>query len=779
MLNPITATKCGLSTNVGVRLFIISFGCLSSLLILADTSFSDTLKVSIVVAVQVCGGATIWRLFRPQQVSTIPELLGMGLALGSFVSLLSFLALRSTVLEEIAWCVPWIFIAILGLTPKIKDRIVKSEIEKTSPLTIFVIAIATLISLSYWWWWLWPMVLATIVVHFVILSRRSNHSLNILATAFLLMPLLALTVWFRKFNLDWWIFSNDQVFSESLTHSVVVFGSKENIQLVGEPLSYHWFSLAWAGMTTKAGTIGPWVVITKVLPICSLFGAISLTWACTRELTRSRLAPILSLIVLVLCSNAFRANPFRVFHSPTFFFSMVWLLGFTLVFILGINSRIRGSGFLLGLMLAASLGGKVSSGAVAYCGLMLCAVASVALVQNRFLMRFILQGFMWSTVACLVVYLSVYSSETIGSDSKIGWGFGEIGAHFGLANWGGRDIFRVSGWIGSIAGITPAVSPIFVLFLLPSTRRRIEPIFFLGALLSSLVFVSVFTNGGASQFYFYYSAMVVASIGIGWSLDEQWGQVQSLITKTYLLTALSVGSTVSILTWLLWNWTPPGFGSQKTVIALRMSLLLTLWICALLIPFFITSCNKKFKQEQPLLFIRVLLASMILVASSISFGALERFDVLRSFSARPAKSQYDPNMIMGSIGHREALSWLQKNSKKDDIVATNRFCIPNQSPCISKWFLVSALSQRRMLIEGGYWSGEPPIEIRDRVNFSRDFGEKPTYLGFAWLREHGVSWVFIDYAAQSSGLRSWEPFGTTMFSNDVASIVKLSQQLQP
>ena len=154
MLNPITATKCGLSTNVGVRLFIISFGCLSSLLILADTSFSDTLKVSIVVAVQVCGGATIWRLFRPQQVSTIPELLGMGLALGSFVSLLSFLALRSTVLEEIAWCVPWIFIAILGLTPKIKDRIVKSEIEKTSPLTIFVIAIATLISLSYWWWWL-------------------------------------------------------------------------------------------------------------------------------------------------------------------------------------------------------------------------------------------------------------------------------------------------------------------------------------------------------------------------------------------------------------------------------------------------------------------------------------------------------------------------------------------------------------------------------------------------------------------------------------------------
>ena len=142
-------------------------------------------------------------------------------------------------------------------------------------------------------------------------------------------------------------------------------------------------------------------------------------------------------------------------------------------------------------------------------------------------------------------------------------------------------------------------------------------------------------------------------------------------------------------------------------------------------------------------------------------------------------SQSDPNLITGSIGHREALAWLQKNSKKEDIVATNRFCIPNQSPCISKWFLVSALSQRRMLIEGGYWGGDPPINVRDRVNFSRDFGEKPTYLGLVWLREHDVSWVFIDYAAQSSGLRSWEPFGTTMFSNDVASIVKLSQQLQP
>jgi hypothetical protein len=779
MTVPTTTTHSDLTTHVGIHLFIISFGCLAPLLILADTSLFETTKVSIVIAVQVCGGATMWRLFRTRQVSSLPELLAMGLALGSFVSLLSFLALRSTALREIAWCVPWILIAILGWIPKIRVRIGASEIEKTSPFTIFIIAIATLVSLTYWWWWLWPMIPAITVVRFVVFSRRFTKVLNVIATLLLLTPLIALTVWFRKFNLDWWVFSNDQVFSESLSHSLVIFGPKENIQFVGEPLSYHWFSLAWAGMTTKAGAIGPWVVVTKVLPICSLFGAICLTWACTRELTRSRLTPTLSLLVLVLCSNPFSANPFRVFHSPTFFFSMVWLLGFTFIFILGINSRIKGAGFLLGLMLAASLGGKVSSGAVAFCGFMLCAVASIALVRNRNSTRFILKGFIWSIVACLVIYFAVYSSETIGSDSILGWGFGKIGSHVGLATWGARTIFRVSGWIGAIAGITPAGSIIFVLFLLPSTRRRIEPFYFLGALLSSLIFISIFSNGGASQLYFYYSAMVVAPIGIGWSLDEQLGQFRSMVSNKQVLAALGAGFLVSILTWLLWDWTPPGFDSQKTVIALRMSLLLALWISAFVIPFFLVPLKGGTKQGHPILLIRVFFASLILIAGSISFGTLERFDVLRNISTRSAMSQSDPNLITGSIGHREALAWLQKNSKKEDIVATNRFCIPNQSQCSSRWFLVSALSQRRMLIEGGYWGGDPPINVRDRVNFSRDFGEKPTYLGLVWLREHDVSWVFIDYAAQSSGLRSWEPFGTTMFSNDVASIVQLSQQLQP
>ena len=532
-------------------------------------------------------------------------------------------------------------------------------------------------------------------------------------------------------------------------------------------------------MTTKAGAIGPWVVITKVLPICSLFGAISLTWACTRELTRSRLAPILSITVLVLCSNAFRANPVRNFHSPTFFLSMVWLLGFTLIFILGINSRIRGAGFLLGLMLAASLGGKVSSGAVVFCGFMLCAAASIVLVQHRFYMRFMLKGAIWLSISCLFVYFAVFSSQSVGSDSVIGWGFGEIGIHAGLAPWDVRNIFRFSGWIGALAGITPSVFPIFVLFLLPATRRRVESFYFLGVVISGLIFLSVYTNDGAAQLWFYYSAMVVASIGVGWSLDEQWGQLRSFVTKFQFATALSVGFVTSILTWLLWNWTPPGFDSQKTVIALRMVFLLSLWIGALVIPFFITAHNKRFKQEQSIMLHRVFFASLILITSSISFGTLERFDVLRNISARSVTSQNDPNLITGSIGHREALAWLQKNSERDDIVATNRFCISSESKCTAKWFLVSALSQRRMLIEGGYWYEDPPEKIKDRVNFSRNFGEEPTYLGLDWLRKNGVSWVFVDYAAQSSGLRSWEPFGTTMFSNDVASIVKLSQQLQP
>ncbi len=766
--------------QVTTRLFIISFAGLASLTALANTSVADTLRVSLVVAVQVCTGATMWRLFRPRQICTMPELIGMGLALGSFVSLLSSRMLRVTPLNEVAWALPTIFFAIVIGLPRFRDRLASSRIEKTSPLTFLVITTATLIALTFWWWWLWPIVPTPAVLYFLITARTTQKRFSIPVAALLLFGMVALAIWFRGFNSTWWVFSNDQVFSESLSISLTVWGPNENIQLAGEPIRYHWFALAWAGMTTQAGGIGSWVVMTKVLPILSFFGAICLTWTCTRAITRSRFAPTISVFVFVLASNPFNFTPTRFIHSPTFLFSMIWLLGFTLILIEGVNFRISNGEFLLGLMMVASLGGKVSSGVIAFGGFALCLVASLVFIRDKRLTRFLLTSAAWLAVACLVTFLVLYRNQTIGTGySNLSLGFAQIGAHLGIAAWDSSMLVRSIAWSGVIASFIPAMAPILILFLLPSTRHRAELYYFVGAILSSLVLVSIFSHGGASQLFFFLAGLVVSSIGVGWALGEGWDQLQTRVARQQVAIAILIGVCFSVLSSLLWNWTPSRFDPYRFSFVIKVMLQPVLWASALAAALLLCRHKDTAVGRRSTYQIRAYVASIILVASAMSFGIVERYDVTKNQGHKVVNNSNDPDLITGSKDHVAALTWLRKHSDQDDVVATNRFCNPGVQPCLPKWFLVSALSHRRMLLEGGYFhAAEPPSWAADKMKYSQDFAEHPTRKGTDWLLDQGVSWVFVDYVAQGSGIRTWEPYGTTMFSNSAVSIVKLHPVLQ-
>jgi hypothetical protein len=461
---------------------------------------------------------------------------------------------------------------------------------------------------------------------------------------------------------------------------------------------------------------------------------------------------------------------------------MIWLLGFTLILIEGINLRIRGGGFLLGLMMAASLGGKVSSGAVAFGGFALCLVASLVFIRNKRLTRFLLTSAAWLTVACLVTFLVLYRNQTIGAGSGLNglrWGFAEIGAHSGIANWDSSMLVRSIAWSGVIAGITPAMAPIFILFLLPSTRHRAELYYFVGAILSSLVLVSIFNQSGGSQLYFFLAGLVVSSIGVGWALGEGWDQLRTHVARKQVVIAILVGVCFSVLSSLLWNWTPSRFDPYRSSFVIKLMLQLLLWTSVLVASLLLCRHKDTAIERHSTYRIRAYVATVILIASAMSFGIVQRYDMTRNFGHKVAIDANDPDLATGSKDHIAALTWLRNHSNVDDVVATNRFCIPGIESCISKWFLVSALSHRRMLIEGGYFDAtQPPSWAADKIKYSQDFAEHSTRKGTDWLVNHGVSWVFVDYVAQSSGIRTWEPYGTTMFSNSAVSIVKLHQRLQ-
>jgi hypothetical protein len=135
----------------------------------------------------------------------------------------------------------------------------------------------------------------------------------------------------------------------------------------------------------------------------------------------------------------------------------------------------------------------------------------------------------------------------------------------------------------------------------------------------------------------------------------------------------------------------------------------------------------------------------------------------------------DPTLITGSSDHLEVLNWVRNSTNTDDIIAINRFCIPGVDYCIMKWQLVSAISHRRVLLEGGY--GSPGNlqagEIQDRFDFSSQFANSPDAASLKHLCNRGVSWFFYDSYGITPRVE-WYPYATVMMSNESVSLLELN-----
>lgn len=109
-----------------------------------------------------------------------------------------------------------------------------------------------------------------------------------------------------------------------------------------------------------------------------------------------------------------------------------------------------------------------------------------------------------------------------------------------------------------------------------------------------------------------------------------------------------------------------------------------------------------------------------------------------------------------------------------DVLATNRFCIPDVSPCISKWQLVSAVSHRRMFIEGGYWIGaSADMATKRKVDACIRFAANPTFADWSFLIANGVDYFFVDHAV-SPHLPDWKPYATEILSNKSVTLLRLN-----
>jgi len=119
-----------------------------------------------------------------------------------------------------------------------------------------------------------------------------------------------------------------------------------------------------------------------------------------------------------------------------------------------------------------------------------------------------------------------------------------------------------------------------------------------------------------------------------------------------------------------------------------------------------------------------------------------------------------------------AARWLRDHSSAQDVVMTNRHCAAPRGACDARRFVVSAYTERRVLVEGwayspawaeqtkGYVTGSlyAPFSDLALLNLNDRFLARPEAADAVALRARGVRWVFLDQTVRAAS--SLAPFAT-------------------
>jgi hypothetical protein len=165
-----------------------------------------------------------------------------------------------------------------------------------------------------------------------------------------------------------------------------------------------------------------------------------------------------------------------------------------------------------------------------------------------------------------------------------------------------------------------------------------------------------------------------------------------------------------------------------------------------------------------------------LLIVSLSIGM---FSGLTKFDQKAYSLPEHPYSI--SIGTYELANYLRKESNKNDLIATNRHCagLEENQTCTARQFALSALSERRVFLEGWSYTTCPLAEPilnkywkEDSWRVNQDFFITPTIDNFEVLRKSGVDWFVVDTARPN--VSSYEPFAELVKTSGSVSLWKVT-----
>ena len=757
-----------------IESMLVSGSVLFLLVGMSGVSTIDAIKVSLFFMIQVLGGVALWSWVTSFQRTDIPTALGMGLALGTAVTTVSQYLLRETVLKNYSWLIPLLFLIPMLIKQKQLQEDSFSPANKfpnDETISITLIVGFTALALAPLWWWLHPLAIALLILgfleHRIALTDQTNQLFTKMLITTITVVGFSASFVLRGKNDFWKVVSNDQVFSESLSWSIFEWGKNDSPFVAGMDTSYHWFVLLLSGIASSATNAEPWVVITRVIPIASFLGIFSLVWTLARRLFGGIPAPIISCLFLVFYSNNFGFSISRYIASPTFLFSCVWLLAFiNAVFYFFHKPSIKVIG-VSAFLLFITFGGKVMNGAIGMSAVLFSLFVAFITRKTKPSRIMLLSMSAASSVSLLLIYLVMLRSTQPGNINYL-IRKSLLPLQLGLLPPDKTGIYLLLMNLFIFAGLMLPLLAILIYACGKPLRNKPEVWFVVGSILAGFVLTFSTTHPGSSQLYFWLATIPIAAILAPAVFFN--GTTPTLGTKQLIAIGLVgvVAAYACIRIWTQSDHQSSGFGSQlMKIIALVVGFLIVLFAITIFYWY------KKHLRGFQISYLHIALLGVFMIFN-LGLGFNQHVSNTFGRANIAPSNQNDPNLITGSGGHLEILNWLRFSTDKSDIVATNRFCATGVSVCISKWQLVSAISHRRMLFEGGYYElpTMPDLGLLYRYLASSDFGVAPSPIGLKRLCDYNVRWYFYDHAV-APPKTSWEPYASAEISNVSATLLKL------
>ena len=688
--------------------------------------FRVSLVLCLAVFAQWLPGALIWVWVRASHKISGPELLGMGFAIGTLLSIFESQLLRTTRYSHLSW-----MLSILVISPIFtllilsnKEKSVGDKTLKVRDATFFIPAIIFgLIQISSWWRW------------------------NPLSWS------------------GWWKFQIDVPYIESFSNSLALLGTTQSFMSPFQNSRYHWFAYAWIGELSNSIKVEPFVVMTRVFPIVALLMAGSLAYSWANRSSHIRWIPPLATLIMV-AGPGLSIGSFVLLQSPGSAMTTGWSIAFCLVLFEIINNNINRprSYFVLILLAIGIVGGKTPTGIIVGGGLAIMLFTSV--FQKHETKRPLVIGSILSLLALLVTY-QVLISSSASRPIQVG-------------------IFL--GWPGLFLTAAPLCIGIYSLFRFK--LNNFEPLLVFGLSIFVLGSVgSLVTNDpSGNQIYFLCSAaaiVVVPSLVGTERLISQLGmrpnEFKLIIAdnrhRIGLVTLASVFSGgIGVMTWLHFESSMSNMGKFGRTLSP-----LPIWIISILTLLAIFR-GKENLQNFSKYKILILTFSLILgtltssliysVASQIKGPIYSNGSILIRYGH---SSSDKPGAINRS--YYRAGEWVQDNIPKNDKFFTNRQCMNSTErydECDGLWFYASALTKRQFIVEGFTYSGNlwsQDRHMNELQSASLRFSLEPNSSDLKLLWSNGVRWGWIDH--QISVRTDWKGMADIEFSNDAVDVIKI------